>query len=107
MKPAQDSMRPELQAAKFSDLRFPLINNWRAREIRSGADARLGLIEQIPNPVLWMQTVRHLSVEAVTNFVEVGPGTVLTGLLKTIDPSLKGRKFGEASDIEKFNAAVV
>jgi [acyl-carrier-protein] S-malonyltransferase len=107
MKPAQDSMRPELNATDFADLRFPLINNWRARQIRSGAEAREGLIEQIPNPVLWTQTVRHLAVEGVTDFVEVGPGTVLTGLLKTIDPSLKGRKFGEASDIEKFNAAVV
>jgi [acyl-carrier-protein] S-malonyltransferase len=104
MQPAQDSMKPELESTVFSDLAFPLINNWRAREVRSGADAREGLIHQIASPVLWTQTIRHLALEGVADFVEVGPGSVLTGLLKTIDPTLKGRKFGEASDLEKLNA---
>jgi [acyl-carrier-protein] S-malonyltransferase len=107
MKPAQDSMKSELDGAVFADLAFPLINNWRAREIRTGAEAREGLFHQIPNPVLWTQTIRHLALEGVADFVEVGPGSVLTGLLKTIDPSLKGRKFGEASDLEKLNAVAV
>jgi [acyl-carrier-protein] S-malonyltransferase len=107
MKPAQESMTRELEATDFADLRFPLINNRHAREVRTGADARQGLIEQIPNPVLWTQTIRHLAVEGVSDFLEVGPGSVLTGLLKTIDSSLRGRKFGEPSDLEKLNAAVV
>jgi [acyl-carrier-protein] S-malonyltransferase len=107
MKPAQDSMTPELDTAVFADLDVPLINNWRAREVRSGVDAREGLFHQIPSPVLWTQTIRHLALEGVTDFIEVGPGRVLTGLLKTIDPTLKGRKFGEASDVEKLNAVAV
>jgi [acyl-carrier-protein] S-malonyltransferase len=107
MKPAQDSMKAELETAAFADLAFPLINNWHAREIRSGTDARQGLLQQIPNPVLWTQTIRHLALQGVTDFVEVGPGSVLTGLLKTIDPALKGRKAGEAADIEKLNAVPV
>lgn len=107
MKPAQDAMKPELDATHFADLTVPLINNWRAREVRLGTDARHGLYEQIPGAVLWTQSIRHLAVEGVTDFVEVGPGSVLTGLLKTIDPALRGKKFGEASDLEKFHAVVV
>jgi [acyl-carrier-protein] S-malonyltransferase len=95
-------MAPDLAAVQFSDLAVPLVNNWLAREIRSGADARQGLIEQIPNPVRWTESVRLLASSGVTRFIEVGPGAVLTGLLRNIDPSLHGLKFGEAADIEKL-----
>jgi [acyl-carrier-protein] S-malonyltransferase len=89
MKPAQEKMAPELDSVEFSDLRIPLVNNWRAAEITVAADARTGLYEQIPNPVLWMQTVRHIAFTGVTEFREVGPGKVLSGLVRSIDPSLK------------------
>lgn len=102
MKPAQDRMRAELDAVPFADLTTPLVNNWQAREIRTGAEAREGLFQQIPNSVLWTQTIRHLATAGVSSFIEVGPGAVLTGLLRNIDPNLKGAKFGEASDLEKL-----
>jgi [acyl-carrier-protein] S-malonyltransferase len=102
MRPAQEHMAPDLAAVQFSDLAVPLVNNWLAREIRSGADARQGLIEQIPNPVRWTESIRLLANSGVTRFIEVGPGAVLTGLLRNIDPSLDGLKFGEAADIEKL-----
>ena len=53
MKPAQERLRVDLDATAFEDLRYPLINNWQAREIRTGAEARRGLYEQVPNPVRW------------------------------------------------------
>ena len=102
MTPAQQKMRNELDSVNFADLRVPLINNWQAQEIRNGADAREGLYQQIPNSVLWIQTIRRLANEGVTSFVEVGPGAVLTGLLRHIDPNLKGYKFGETADLEKL-----
>ena len=102
MKPAQERMRAELDAVPFADLTTPLVNNWQAREIRTGAEAREGLFQQIPNSVLWTQTIRHLATAGVSSFIEVGPGAVLTGLLRNIDPNLKGAKFGEASDLEKL-----
>ena len=74
MKPAQENMKAELDAVGFADLEFPLVNNWQAQEIRTGAEAREGLYQQIPNPVLWNQTIRRLANEGVTSFVEVGPG---------------------------------
>ncbi|HXA06620.1 MAG TPA: ACP S-malonyltransferase [Bryobacteraceae bacterium] len=105
MKPAQQRMAPELADAAFDDLDWPLVNNWQAREVRTAAEARLGLIEQIPNTVRWEESIRHLAAQGVNRFFEVGPGGVLTGLLRSIDPALSGFKFGEAADVEKLNVA--
>jgi [acyl-carrier-protein] S-malonyltransferase len=102
MKPAQERLAAVLNAAAFSDLRVPLINNWQAREIRAAADARQGLYEQVPNPVRWLESIRYLAAQGVGRFIEVGAGSVLTGLLRNIDPALKGSKFGEPADLEKL-----
>ncbi len=101
MKPAQERLKADLDATEFRDLAVPLINNWQAREIRTGAEAREGLYQQVPNPVLWADSIRALAAAGVTRFIEVGAGGVLTGLLRNIDPSLTGLKFGEADDWEK------
>jgi [acyl-carrier-protein] S-malonyltransferase len=102
MKPAQDRLKIDLDATEFRDLALPLVNNWQAREIRTGAEARKGLYQQVPNSVLWTDSIRLLAANGVTRFIEVGAGGVLTGLLKNIDPSLAGVKFGEAGDFEKL-----
>ena len=102
MKPAQQRLAADLNAAAFSDLVTPLINNWQAREIRTGAEAREGLYEQVPNPVLWLDSIRYLAAQGIGRFLEVGAGSVLTGLLRNIDPVLRGMKFGEPADLEKL-----
>jgi len=102
MKPAQERLAADLAAATFSDLRCPLVNNWQAREIRTAAEARQGLFEQVPNPVRWSDSIRYLASQGVERFVEVGAGGVLTGLLRSIDAGLKGYRFGEAGDLEKL-----
>jgi len=104
MAPAQQKLRPELEATEFRDLEVPLVNNWQARLIRDGAEARRGLYEQIPNPVLWQQSVRVLADQGVTRFIEVGPGSVLTGLLRSIDAGLRGYKFREPEDWREIEA---
>ncbi len=98
MKPAQERLAADLEAAGFADLGVPLINNWQAREVHTGADARRGLDQQIPNPVRWTESIRRLAEKGVTRFVEVGPGSVLKGLLRNIDGQLEGKVFGEAAD---------
>jgi [acyl-carrier-protein] S-malonyltransferase len=105
MKPAQDRMAPELDATAFDDLDWPLINNWQAHEVRTGAEARQGLIQQIPNTVRWEESIRYLAAQGVDRLFEVGPGGVLTGLLRSIDPTLQGLRFGEAADVEKLRSA--
>ncbi len=102
MRPAQERLKADLDAAAFEDLKTPLVNNWQAREIHTGSEAREGLYQQVPNPVRWTQTIRYLAGQGVTRCIEVGAGAVLTGLLRNIDPNLKGAKFGEAGDLEKL-----
>jgi [acyl-carrier-protein] S-malonyltransferase len=102
MKPAQERLRADLDAAKFRDLAIPLVNNWQAREIRSGSEAREGLFQQVPNPVRWVDTIGYLASQGVTRFLEVGSGSVLTGLLRSIDPSLTGVAIGEPGDLDKL-----
>ena len=106
MKPAQEQLSADLDATEFRDLDVPLINNWQAMPIHTGNDARRGLFEQVPNPVLWSDSIRYLASQGVTRFIEVGAGGVLTGLLRNINLELQGLKFGEAEDLEKINAAI-
>jgi [acyl-carrier-protein] S-malonyltransferase len=106
MKPAQERMARDLEAATMFDLHIPLINNVEARAVRTAADARRGLIAQIPNPVRWTDTIRFLGAQGVTRTIEVGAGNVLTGLLGSFNPGLQGTKFGDAADLEKICASV-
>src|SRR6185312_13475141 len=78
MRPAQQRLKQDLDAANFKDLSVPLVNNWQAREIHSAADAREGLYQQVPNPVRWTASIRRLASLGATRFIETGPGGVLT-----------------------------
>ena len=100
MAPAQLQMKAHLDQATFHHLNVPLVNNWQAREITSAEDAREGLYQQIPNPVRWEQTVRHLAVQGVTRAFEVGPGAVLMGLVRNISSDIVTVRAGEAEDID-------
>jgi [acyl-carrier-protein] S-malonyltransferase len=102
MQPAQKLLAVDLDATAFQDLSAPLVNNWQASLIHTGAEARDGLYQQVPNPVRWTESIRKLAAEGVTRFIEVGAGGVLTGLLRNINPDLEGSKFGEAEDLEKL-----
>jgi [acyl-carrier-protein] S-malonyltransferase len=81
------------------------VNNWQAMEIRAAADAREGLYQQIPNPVRWTDSIRKIASLGITRFIEAGPGGVLTGLCRQIDPTLKSVRFGEPADLEKVKDA--
>jgi [acyl-carrier-protein] S-malonyltransferase len=104
LKPAQERLRADLDAIDFRDLAFPLVNNWQAREVRTGDEARHGLYQQVPNPVRWAESVNYLTNRGVTRAVEVGAGSVLTGLLRGVEPPISGYKFGEPPDFEKLTA---
>lgn len=104
MEPAQRRLAADLASLAIQDLRVPLINNWQASEVRTGGQARQGLIEQVPNPVQWTQSVRYLANAGVEKWIEVGPGAVLAGLLKNIVPGQVGLKCGEAADIAALTA---
>jgi len=89
MAPAQKRLEPDLRAAKFNDLRFPLVTNVDAEAITSGDEAREALIRQVTSPVRWLDSMHELIESGVTIFVEVGPGKVLSGLMRQIDRSVR------------------
>jgi [acyl-carrier-protein] S-malonyltransferase len=102
MKPAQERLKADLDAAEFRDLAVSLVNNYEAKEIRSGGEARAGLYNQVPNSVRWTDSMRLLRYLGAEKFVEVGQGAVLCGLLKQIDPTAKSVRFGEPGDLDEL-----
>ena len=84
MQPAQDRLASELAALAFRDPAPPLVNNVDAAVVRGAAACRDGLVRQVSGTVRWQESVERLVAEGVTTFVEVGPGTVLSGLVKKI-----------------------
>jgi [acyl-carrier-protein] S-malonyltransferase len=89
MEPAQRRLERDLRAAAFGPLSFPLITNADAEAISSGEEAREALIRQVTLPVRWLDSVREMIDRGVTIFVEVGPGKVLSGILRQIDRSVR------------------
>ena len=88
MMPAQEKLEEDLNAAAFEDLQVPLVTNVDADSIRQGEEARSALIRQVTMPVRWEESMRMLLDEGVNTFVEVGPGRVLTGLMRQIERSV-------------------
>ena len=87
MKPAQERLSVDLNATSISDPQVPLVNNVSAQVITSAAAVREGLKQQVTAPVRWEESVRRMRQEGVELFVEVGPGKVLSGLVRQIDRS--------------------
>jgi [acyl-carrier-protein] S-malonyltransferase len=88
MMPAQAKLEADLDATKFADLQMPLVTNVDADTIRKGEEAKSALARQVTMPVRWEESMRMLLDEGVTTFVEVGPGRVLTGLMRQIERSV-------------------
>jgi [acyl-carrier-protein] S-malonyltransferase len=88
MMPTQEKLEKDLNAAEFADLQVPLVTNVDADSIRLGEEARSALIRQVTMPVRWEESMRMLLDEGVNTFVEVGPGRVLTGLMRQIERSV-------------------
>jgi [acyl-carrier-protein] S-malonyltransferase len=109
LMPAQKRLEVDLRAAKFSELRFPLITNVDAQVITSGDEAREALIRQVTLPVRWLDSIREMIDQGVKIFVEVGPGKVLSGLLRQIDRSVRCFNVEDTASLqatlEKINQA--
>jgi [acyl-carrier-protein] S-malonyltransferase len=89
MKPAEERLAPEIRALRIHDPRVPVVANVDAAPKRDGASAIDALIRQVSEAVRWEQSVRRLASEGVTAYVEVGPGTVLRGLIRKIHKEAK------------------
>jgi [acyl-carrier-protein] S-malonyltransferase len=89
MKPAEDRLAPELRQLASNDPRIPVVANVDAEPKRDAASAIDALIRQVSSPVRWDDVVRRLVADGATTFVELGPGTVLAGLIRKIDRNVK------------------
>ncbi len=87
MKSAEEKLSCDLDQVEFKDLNFPIITNVDAQAIHKGDEARDALKRQVSRPVLWFNSMEVLSKEGVDLFIELGPGKVLSGLIRRIGRS--------------------
>jgi [acyl-carrier-protein] S-malonyltransferase len=105
MAPAADRLRPELDAMAVADPRIPVVRNVDAGVTRTAADVRPFLLRQVASPVRWTDCVTRLAAEGATTFVEVGPGRVLTALLKRIVDGARGFAVEDPAGLDRALAA--
>jgi [acyl-carrier-protein] S-malonyltransferase len=106
MQPAQDALANDLAAFPFNDPAFPVACNVDARLLTRGPDARDCLIRQVTGPVRWVECIQLLIAHGATHFIEVGPGKVLSGLMRQIDRNQKALHVEDSASLEKTLAAL-
>lgn len=102
MQPAQDALTPILQQLTFLPASVPVVVNVNAGMVSDPALLRDALIRQVTGAVHWTESMQVLIAQGVTNFIEVGPGKVLSGLLRQIDRSQKCTQVEDAASLKKL-----
>lgn len=100
MMPAQDQLAIDLRDIAFHDLSVPLVTNVDASIIKTGDKARDALVRQVSAPVRWRESIELLIQKGVNRFVEVGPGKVLSGLVKQIDREVRCLNVDDSSSLQ-------
>ena len=102
MEPAAERLKPILDEAHFKDLWVSLVSNVDASPIGTPTAVRNALLRQVASPVRWVEAVQKMIAMGVRRFVEVGPGNVLTGLIKRIDASVELLNVSDVPTLEAF-----
>ncbi len=103
MADAEAGLREALEAVEFKDPGFIVVSNVTAEPVSDAGTARSTLVRQLTAPVRWTEGIQRIAREGIGDFVELGPGKVLTGLLRRIDSSLAGAEIGKPEDVERFS----
>ena len=106
MAPAAEKLRQALEAIAVADPAIPVVRNVDAGVTRTAAEVKPSLLRQVASPVRWTDCVRRLAAEGATTFVEVGPGRVLTALLRRIVDGARGLSVEDPAGLEKALAAI-
>ena len=106
MQPAQDRLATDLRTLQFSRPRIPVVTNVDGALIQDAEEARNALIRQVTGAVQWVRSIQALVAAGVQTFVEVGPGKVLTGLLRQIDRSRTGLNIENEDSLQKTLAVL-
>ena len=101
LEPVARRLAADFESIRFANLHVPLATNADADLVTSGAAARDALLRQVPAPVRWEESVRKLIAQGCDTFLEVGPGKVLTGLLRQIDSSKTGLNVEDPESLER------
>jgi [acyl-carrier-protein] S-malonyltransferase len=101
MKPAGERLQKVLEGVRVQSARIPVVANVCACPLRSGDDIERALVRQVAAPVLWEDSVRWMLEQGVDTFVEIGPGRVLSGLIRKIDRKANVYHVGDPESLEK------
>ena len=104
MKPAQDRLAFELGQLSFSEPATRVVTNVDAKVVTEPADLRDSLLRQVSSPVRWLESMELLLRQGVSTFVEVGPGKVLTGLMRQINRDASCLNVEDAASLEAARA---
>jgi [acyl-carrier-protein] S-malonyltransferase len=101
MRPAAEKLGQYMESVTFSDPVTPVIHNVTAQSVDSVDQIKQALVDQLFQPVLWVDTIKALAASGVTEMIEMGPGKVLTGLSKRIDRSINTLPVFDSGSLEK------
>lgn len=102
MQSAKEILSSEIKNYNFYDARKPVYANVTAKPITDKSEIKNLLIEQVTSPVKWDDTIRNMIGDGFTEFYEIGPGKVLQGLVKRINPDVQCFSIDKYSDVEKY-----
>jgi len=100
MKPAQERLAPDLERLEFNEPAMPVVTNVDARATSTPGELRDALVRQVSAPVRWSESMQLLMQQGVDTFVEVGPGKVLTGLMRQLNRDAKTLNVEDAASLE-------
>lgn len=101
MEPAAERLAAVLEETEILDPSIPVVSNVGATYLQDARDIRLRLVRQVSSPVMWEDSVRLMSRDGTQVFLEVGPGTALTGFAKRIAPEAQALSVQDCSGLEK------
>jgi [acyl-carrier-protein] S-malonyltransferase len=102
MSAAKDNLSNALKDANIFDARFPVYANVTAKPATSKEEIKNLLFDQVTSPVRWEETINNMILDGFDEFYEIGPGKVLQGLLKRINPDINCVTIDKYSDVEKY-----
>jgi len=103
MQPAVDGMAKIIAKLSFNDPTTPIIGNTTAQPLTTAQSVKEELLNQLCNCVQWQRSVEYMIDDGVSAFIEIGPGKVLSGLIKRIDRNVKILNIGDAESVRNFS----
>ncbi len=102
MASAAQGLKDEITGFAIRDAIIPVISNFLGREVKTRSEIESALINQVTGPVKWVESVLYMKSKGVDTYIEIGPGSVLSGLIKKIDKEAKIYNIDKVSDVEKL-----